>query len=134
MPSRLKPSGTVGPITSRSSVRPGPGGKTELTIVFGVGTGPDYRLQGVATALMNDAIAEADVREHALLLLSGIPNFYHRFGYIDVVELTEQVIERTAVPVEAPEDVAIRRATTADVAALLAIYRIAVSGRRHRSW
>jgi predicted N-acetyltransferase YhbS len=90
--------------------------------IGGVGTGPDYRLQGVASALMNDAIAEADVREHALLLLTGIPNFYHRFGYTDVVELSEQVIERTAVPAEAPEGVRVRVATAADVSALLAIY------------
>jgi hypothetical protein len=41
VPSRLQPAATMGPITSSSSAGPGPGGKTELTVVFGVGTGPD---------------------------------------------------------------------------------------------
>jgi GNAT superfamily N-acetyltransferase len=41
-------------------------------------TAPDSRKQGVATALMQDALAFARKENHALLLLDGIPIFYFR--------------------------------------------------------
>lgn len=85
-------------------------------------THPDYRLRGIGTEILRDAAAFAEKNGEALLLLDGIPNFYHRFGYTDVWDLTEHVIEPTAVPNEAPEGYMTRPATTADAAGLLALY------------
>jgi predicted N-acetyltransferase YhbS len=48
--------------------------------IGGVYTRAEARNQGVATALMHDAIAYAEAHEYALLLLDGIPKFYHRFS------------------------------------------------------
>jgi len=39
-------------------------------------TYPDHRHQGVATALMHDALDYAQSHHYALLLLDGIPKFY----------------------------------------------------------
>ena len=89
--------------------------------IGGVATHPDHQRQGVGLALMGDAIAESDERQHAMLLLSGIPNYYHRFGYADVLDITDQVIDRTAVPAEAPDGFTVRPATAADGPILLAI-------------
>src|SRR5579884_3062809 len=55
-------------------------------------TYPSYRQQGVATALMLDAIEYARSHDQALLLLDGIPKFYHRFGYSDVFDHAVQDI------------------------------------------
>jgi predicted N-acetyltransferase YhbS len=52
--------------------------------IGGVYTRAEARNQGVATALMHDAIAYAQMHEYALLLLNGIPKFYHRYGFCDV--------------------------------------------------
>jgi GNAT superfamily N-acetyltransferase len=90
--------------------------------IGGVGTHPDHRLRGVASALMRDAIVHAEECEHSLILLDGIPRFYHRFGFADVVDYTEHAIDRTSVPSGAPPDIAVRPATAADVSALLAVF------------
>ena len=85
-------------------------------------THPDHRLRGIGTEILRDAAAFAEKNGEALLLLDGIPNFYHRFGYADVWDLTEHVIEPTAVPNETLEGYTTRPATTADAAGLLALY------------
>jgi hypothetical protein len=64
----------------------------------------------------------AEEREHSLLLLDGIPSFYHRFGYADVIDYAEHEIDRTSVPRVAPPDIAVRPATAADASALLAVF------------
>jgi GNAT superfamily N-acetyltransferase len=94
------------------------------TVCIGdVVTHPDYRLQGVATALMLDAIAYARARRQALLLLDGIARFYHRFGYIDMFDVTEQCISRASAWIAAPSPYAVRPATFDDAAVLLALYQ-----------
>src|SRR5215469_8855441 len=54
--------------------------------IGGVVTHPAYRQQGIASALMRDAITYATRRRHALLLLDGIANFYAQFGYVTVLD------------------------------------------------
>ncbi len=95
-----------------------------LTCCIGsVVTHPDARLQGVATALMRDAIAFARSRQHALLLLDGIAHFYHRFGYSDMFDLTEHAINRALVLAQPSSPVVVRLATLDDAPAMLALYR-----------
>ncbi len=65
--------------------------------VGGVHFRASERHQGIATALMQDAIAYAQTHDYALLLLDGIPKFYHRYGYTDVYDLFTVELDRRAV-------------------------------------
>ncbi len=100
-------------------------GKASLpTVCIGsVVADPAFRLQGVATALMQDAIAYAQRRRQALLLLDGIARFYHRFGYVDMFDMTEQRISRATTWAQAPSPYAVRPTTPDDAATLLALYQ-----------
>ncbi|HLZ23509.1 MAG TPA: GNAT family N-acetyltransferase [Ktedonobacterales bacterium] len=91
--------------------------------IGGVVTHPEHRLRGVGTALMRDAITFAERHGHALLLLDGIPNFYHRWGYTDIYDLTEHIIERAAVAALPATGCTTRPATLDDAPALLALYQ-----------
>lgn len=85
-------------------------------------THPDYRLQGVGTALVEDAIALAQERRHALLLLDGIPNFYHRFGFANVLTeggYTIRLADILALPLS---PYGVRPATDGDAGDLLRLY------------
>jgi predicted N-acetyltransferase YhbS len=99
-------------------------GKARLpTVCIGdVVTHPDYRVQGAATALMRDAIAYARAQRQALLLLDGIARFYHRFGYIDMFDVTEQRISLASARVLSPDSCTVRPAMLEDAPALLALY------------
>ena len=85
-------------------------------------THPAYRHQGVATALMYDAIDYALSHQHALLLLDGIPKFYHRFGYSDVFDLSILDIERAAILAQPLSTHTVHLATPEDAASVLALY------------
>ena len=85
-------------------------------------TYPAHRQQGVATALMLDAIDYARTHHQALLLLDGIPKFYHRFGYNDVFDLSVQDIDRAAILAQPQSTHAVRAATHDDAADVLALY------------
>src|SRR5439155_2365706 len=78
--------------------------------------------RGVATALMEDAINYALSHHHAVLLLDGIPKFYHRFGYSDVFDQSSQDIDRAAILAQPPSTHTVRPTTTADVGSVLALY------------
>jgi predicted N-acetyltransferase YhbS len=90
--------------------------------IGGVGVDRSQRRQGVATALMGDALAFAEERHLALLLLDGIPNFYHRFGYVDVADSTDQVIDRTVIEAWSGDADTTRYATIEDAGALLDLF------------
>lgn len=85
-------------------------------------THPTHRHQGVATALMRDAIDYAFSHQYALLLLDGIPNFYSRYGYIDVFDLSVHDIDRTAILALPRAMHTVRPATIADAVDILALY------------
>lgn len=90
--------------------------------IGGVHTDQNHRNQGVASACMNDAIAFAKAQGYALLLLDGIPNFYHRFGYADVLDLTDQAIDRVGVQTSEGTATSTRPATIEDAPTLLALF------------
>jgi len=50
--------------------------------IGGVATKPAYRLRGYASRVLRRALEEMTAGEAALTMLYGIPNFYHRFGYV----------------------------------------------------
>ena len=86
-------------------------------------TAPDARKQGVASALLQDARAFAPRNNHTLLLLDGIPNFYFRYGYTDVFDVTALEIDRSAVLAQAPTGYHTRPASVDDASAILALYQ-----------
>jgi predicted N-acetyltransferase YhbS len=85
-------------------------------------TYPTYRHQGVATALMHDAIDYARLHNHALLLLDGIPKFYHRFGYIDMFDQSIHNIDCAAILAQPMGTHIVRPATPDDAESVLALY------------
>ncbi|HEV2124672.1 MAG TPA: GNAT family N-acetyltransferase [Chloroflexota bacterium] len=85
---------------------------------------PDRRRAGIGRTLMRDAVRFARERTFDLLLLAGIPDFYHRFGYADVMEGADLGIDLahlTDVPVD-DSGVRVRPADDKDSAALLTLY------------
>jgi predicted N-acetyltransferase YhbS len=94
--------------------------------INGVVTHPDFRHQGIALALMQDAIRIAESQHYALLFLHGLGGFYRQFGYIDVLEDTPRHF-LAQIPLLLPEPVpdtyTVRAATLADAPALLACYQ-----------
>ena len=90
--------------------------------VGGVVTAPEHRGRGVASALMRDGVAFARERRQALLVLRGIPDFYGRFGYADVMEVTEHVVERAPILALPASSYLVRPATLDDAPTLRALY------------
>lgn len=88
-----------------------------------VATHPDYRRQGVAHVLLEDVVVASQARGEDLLLLGGIPNFYHRFGFVDIFDETEHLIDRASVLRLPPSACAVRPATVEDAPTLLELYR-----------
>lgn len=106
-----------------------------------VATRPDAREQGVATALVRDAIAEMRRGGFAISFLStGIPAFYERLAYRIVRQPRIDAYASEAARLPAPSLYAVRPVTDADVTRLLAVHRRASAGatgavvRTRRSW
>jgi len=91
--------------------------------IAAVVTVPQARRQGVATALMHDALVCARERGHALLLLDGIADFYHRFGYTDMFDVAVVEVDRLALLARPAGAHLVRPAVSADAPALLALYQ-----------
>jgi predicted N-acetyltransferase YhbS len=98
--------------------------------IAAVVTRPEHRSQGVAAALMRDAATFAQGLGCSLLLLGGIPDFYDRFGYADVLEITEHAVESAALLREPGSPCTIRPGFVRDAAALLALYERHYGPRR----
>ncbi|HWQ12733.1 MAG TPA: GNAT family N-acetyltransferase [Roseiflexaceae bacterium] len=90
--------------------------------IGGVATRTAHRRQGAASALMRDAVEHGRARRQGLLLLDGIGGFYHRFGFVDVLDITRHLVSRAAVLDLPPGDHRVRQATEADAPALLELY------------
>jgi len=83
----------------------------------------EHRNQGVAAALLRDAVTYAQEHSHALLLLDGIGQFYHRFGFIDMFDPTLHTLENRVIQAQVPSPYSVRQATFEDIPALLALYQ-----------
>lgn len=90
--------------------------------IGGVVADPRHRMQGVATTMLRDAIAFGAVRGHGLLLLDGIPNFYHRFGFTDIFDRTDHAIRIDAIPQDPPTGYTVQPLTARDASILLDLY------------
>ena len=86
-------------------------------------THPTYRHQGVAAALMRDAITYATQRRYALLLLDGIANFYAQFGYVNILDSLTHAMALEEIHTHAPSPYIVRPATLDDAPALLALHQ-----------
>jgi predicted N-acetyltransferase YhbS len=97
--------------------------KLRIGCIGGVVTHNDYRHQGVATALMLDALALAQNRQYSFLFLDGIPDYYQQHGFIDVIEdMPQHAIERALIPEQPSERCFVRVAEPSDAPSLLALY------------
>jgi predicted N-acetyltransferase YhbS len=85
-------------------------------------TYPDHRHQGVATALMQDAIDYAQSHHYPLLLLDGIPKFYYRYGYDDVFDLSVQDIDCAAILAQPLSGLHLRPVTPEDAEHIVTLY------------
>jgi predicted N-acetyltransferase YhbS len=90
--------------------------------IGGVYTRAHARQQGVATALMHDALTYAQAHQYPLLLLDGIPKFYHRYGYCDVYDLSTLELDRHALLALPESPSTVRRSRLSDASSLLALY------------
>lgn len=91
--------------------------------IGGVYTRAEARMQGVATALMHDAIAYAQTHEYGLLLLDGIPKLYNRYGFCDVYDLSTCELDRLAVLSLPESPYEVRLPTLNDASSLLTLYQ-----------
>ncbi|MDQ2715103.1 MAG: GNAT family N-acetyltransferase [Chloroflexota bacterium] len=90
--------------------------------VGGAYTRAEARHQGIATALMHDALAYAQAHDYPLLLLDGIPQFYHRYGYCDVYDVSTQELDRQAIQALPASTYTVRLPNLDDASGLLALY------------
>jgi predicted N-acetyltransferase YhbS len=98
--------------------------RLRIGCIGGVVTDQDYRHRGVATAMMQDAIAFAQKRQYSFLLLHGIPDYYQQHGFIDVIEdLPIHVIKHALIPDRPSEKCVVRIAESSDALPLLALYK-----------
>jgi len=88
-----------------------------------VGTHPTFQRQGIASALMFDAIALAKQEGYPLLLLTGIHNFYGRFGFTNVVDYPIQIVALADLAKQPATPYTVRAATMDDSGVLLQLYQ-----------
>lgn len=91
--------------------------------IGGVVVHPEHRRQGVAGALMRDALAVARAGEYQLLLLHGLADFYDPFGYVDIFDATEHAIDLAEILAQPASAYRVRPATVADATVLLDLYQ-----------
>ena len=85
-------------------------------------THPEHRRQGIASALMHDAISYAQEQHWALLLLFGLPNFYGQFGYADIGDIAQHTLDRAAIRALPRSPYMVRPATANDATAMVSLY------------
>ncbi len=113
-------------------------------LVGGIGsvaTHPDARSHGIATALLEDAIAEMHRSGMAAsFLFTGIPGFYERVGYQIVREPSFTADAREVAGLADAGSWDVRPMSDADVPGVVALYRRAIAGstgaivRTARTW
>ncbi len=81
-----------------------------------------HSLCSIRTTPQTIALAYARQHGYPLLLLDGIPKFYHRYGFCDVYDLSTQEMDRQAIQALSASPYAVRQARPEDAASLLALY------------
>ncbi|HEU5315335.1 MAG TPA: GNAT family N-acetyltransferase, partial [Chloroflexota bacterium] len=61
------------------------GGEVTMGGVAGVVTHPAHRQKGLGATMMRAAVARMREERYPLSILFGVPDFYHRFGYVPVL-------------------------------------------------
>lgn len=84
---------------------------------------PNFQQHGIGTALTKDAINYAHNQGYALLIGHAIPNFYNRFGFADIFDITYHVIQLKDILAQSPSPYQVRPATLNDVPILLELYK-----------
>lgn len=113
----------------RRTMRIGPA-RLRTGCIGGVVTAPAFRRQGVARALLEDAIAFARANEFALLYLTGVPDLYHKFGFASVIETSWLTIAHSQLArLRSAPDIRIGPASAGDVDALVALYSASYNGQ-----
>src|SRR5574340_1810067 len=96
--------------------------RLRIGCIGGVVTHQNYRHRGVATALMQDALAYAQRKHYCLLLLEGASDYYQQHGYIDVMEdMPQHAIAWASIPNESSEHCVVHEAEPSDATTLLAL-------------
>jgi GNAT superfamily N-acetyltransferase len=93
-----------------------------------VSTPPARRNRGVASALMRDALDYTRDRGAPFSLLYGVPDLYHRFGYVTMLPEYSVVVESAAVPGSYPGFVLMRPVTRDDIPELMGIHQAHEAG------
>ncbi|MEM7531644.1 MAG: GNAT family N-acetyltransferase [Chloroflexota bacterium] len=83
------------------------------------------RKQGVGSALMWDAVSFAETHGYPLLYLTGVANYYHRFGYVTMIDYPDIKVKRSDIHALGAigDEIELRPATKADASVLLALYQ-----------
>lgn len=97
--------------------------------IAGVKTKPSQRGRGFSRELMQAALEQMRGEGYCISILFGIPGFYHRFGFVNVLASNSVVKVKTAAAETLAGGLAVREARTRDAAALLEIYDAANAGR-----
>ncbi len=90
--------------------------------VGAVVTHPEQRQRGLGRALMDSVIRLGLEKEYGLLFLDGIRGYYHRWDYVDVLDLTDGELKIEEIQKLPDSPYHLREATVADAAAVLALY------------
>lgn len=88
-----------------------------------VSTPPQHRNRGVCRALMNDALTYARNGGAPFSLLYGVPDLYHRFGYVTMLPEYSVVVESAAVPESFQGLILMRPVTRDDIPELMLIHQ-----------
>lgn len=88
-----------------------------------VATHPAFQRQGIGSLLMQDALALASQQHCSMVLLVGIPNFYQRWGFTNIMDYPLQVIQRSDILAQPLSTYHVRPATADDTGSLLALYQ-----------
>ncbi len=88
-----------------------------------VSTAPRFRHQGVAGMLMRDALRYMRDHQYHVSMLFGIPDFYHRFGYVTALADYTVSVDAAEAAVAAPGPPRkFRRIKPGDIAAIQKIH------------
>ncbi len=93
-----------------------------------VSTAPAHRNRGVCGALMRDALDYTRKHGVPFSLLYGVPDLYHRYGYVTMLPEHSIVVESPAVPEANPVWFLMRPVTTDDIPELMGIHNAQEAG------